>query len=98
MALSRHAKHSSAFWIVESQTLSLNNLRFRVKPSVDSVLVGYVSACVSVLLGASSQPPRFFILISPAAMVTPGKTLPVLTDVSAARTTLKRFFEKFCIR
>lgn len=85
---------TAVFWIVESQTLSFNNLGFRVETSVDSVLVMYISASVSGLLGASPANLTGFILISPAAMVTPGKILLVLADVFAAKTKLKRFFEK----
>lgn len=73
---------AAALWVVESQTLSLNNLGFRVKTSRGSVLVTHIPTCVPVLLGALPVKLPGFILILPAAMAT----------------QLKRFFEKFCTR
>lgn len=67
---------TAVFWVVESQTLGLNTLGFRVKTGVGPVLVMYISTCVPVLLGASPVNLPGFILISPAAMVTPGKNSP----------------------
>lgn len=69
-------RSTALFWIVESQTLSLNSLGFRVKTRGGSVLLMYISTCVPVPLGASPVNLPGFILISPAAMVTPGKKSP----------------------
>lgn len=57
----------------------------------------YTSSSVSAQLGAFTVSLLGFILISPAAMVTSGKFLRVLTDGSAAKSELKQVFEKFSV-
>ena len=73
---------TAAFWIVESQT---NYLGFRVKTGVGS--------CIHQPEPLQSNLPGF-ILISPAAMATPGKILPVLVVFLLLKPELKRIFEK----
>lgn len=92
MAPSQHTRRSRALWIVESQALNLNSLRFWSRGQWRLLWWPCMHQPLSPSCQALGQTSQAGVLVSPAAMVTSWggkkKSPPVLTDVFAPETAL----------